>query len=429
MSYYNSGIRSRILEPVLDIVNDRAEFRFEPDTLYRSDMRLLNLGAWIGTATTTFNAKAGVYGIIDEVIMYDGNVMLDSIRPAKGYMTFKNQLKSNRKNIGVGKIMKGHNLGFVVQATRDGETQQAFQTPQVKFGASDAAAQASTGRFTLNLSEILPLCQASEYLPTQVFKDMRLVIIFKKDTLNSLQSDANFATLTTLQNPLLAVDSIVNSAVVGQVLGSWQGVGFNAIEYDSFTDPAGTGQTSVTKRLNGLNGKFVNRVLVYRSPVDAASIVQGNVLLAGGSLRAIANIGSKVQISKNGANMFLNPISTSSETLSMCQDTWGQLNVLPSSACAGLFNAQDAVLTGNSNSVSAKGVCAQNRSSAGYFGCFIRDRITSLEMTLGRLQRPDAANLVDNDRALNKDQRVNIYAEVRKSIVLRKGGIYSIIYN
>ena len=50
-------------------------------------------------------------------------------------------------------------------------------------------------------------------------------------------------------------------------------------------------------------------------------------------------------------------------------------------------------------------------------------------MTLGRLQRPDAVNLVDNDRALNKDQRVNIYAEVRKSIVLRKGGIYSIIYN
>ena len=73
-------------------------------------------------------------------------------------------------------------------------------------------------------------------------------------------------TASIKRNPLLAVDMLNNDQVVAQVLSSYRGIAFNAIEYDSFVDPtlettpttlpAGGKQSKVSKRLFGLQGKF-----------------------------------------------------------------------------------------------------------------------------------------------------------------------------
>jgi len=423
---YNSSIRSRLLEPVLDLADDRIEFRFAANELYKTNMRLMNMG-YVGSAASDLNPKAGILAMIEEVTLYDNNQILDTIRPAYNFLSFKSNLVSNRKQIGMKTTLVGSLKN--TSTTEIGQLSNILAPPPVTEDST------TTGNFTINLRDILPICRASDYMPTQVFKNLRLVVVFKKGVTTVLTQDITAAEGTTKANPLLAVDMVNNPSVVADVLKSFRGVGFNAIEYDSFTDGANSSaagiQTTVSKRLFGLDNKFVNRMLIYRSPLRVADLIdEDSQLISAGLVRAIANVAPTYQISLNGSNMFVNSITESAEVTAMTHDTWGQFATSIVSNKFGTFGyTDDGGVTAEPVSAATVGYADSNTSSDGYFGCMIQNRIQSLEVSVGRFQRSAPAAAVNADSVLNQTQLVNIWAEVRKSIVVDAKLGYVVIYN
>ena len=421
---YNSSIRSRLLEPVLDLTNDRVEWRFAANELYKTNMRLMNLG-FVGADGSTLNSKAGILAMIEEITLYDNNQILDTIRPAYNYLAFKSNLVSNRKQIAKKTMLTGSQKTSC--STFGGILDHMIKPTEI------TDTEATTGNFSLNLRDLLPICRATDYLPTQVFKNLRLVIVFRATDTSLLATTPAALPGTTKPNPLLAVDMVNNPAVVDSVLKSFRGVGFNAIEYDSFVDSAdatGAGkQTTTTKRLFGLDNKYVNRVLVYRSPTRAADMANEETLISSGRVRAIANVNPTYQISLNGSNMFVNSITETAEVTAMCHDTWGQFATSAISNKFGSFGFSDADLLPSPSVAASAAYAIEALSSDGYFGCMVQSRVQSLEVSLGRLQKTVPANAVGADSVYSQTQLVNIWAEVRKSVVIDKDLGYVIIYN
>ncbi len=433
---YNSSIRSRLVEPVLDLANDRVEFRFAADEVIKTNMRLLNLGiSTEAAANTNFNTKAGVISMLDEVTLYDNNEVLDSIRPADNWLSFHHNLVSNRKQIAIQNVKIGNSKN---QSTNNsGQVSVYNLQPYVTNGVD------TTSNFTLELKDLLPICRAADYLPTQLFKNLRLVIKFKKDATSLLFNVPATDTASIKRNPLLAVDMLNNDQVVAQVLSSYRGIAFNAIEYDSFVDPtlettpttlpAGGKQSKVSKRLFGLQGKFVNRLMISRTPMLAADKVAdvgaGPCLISSGGLRAVCNIHPSYQLAVNGANMFVHEITDTAEIVAMTTDTWGNFGTTITGTSFGRQGIEDANYTVMNVSAADNITALTKTSSDGYFGCFVQNRIQSIDLSVGRLQRPLPAQTIAADSVYVSDQLVNVWAEVRKSIVLNGSGGYSIIYN
>ena len=59
MSNYNQGSITRIIDPIIDVANNRVEFRLPSNTLLSANVRILNIGAVVDTAITTYNRMAG----------------------------------------------------------------------------------------------------------------------------------------------------------------------------------------------------------------------------------------------------------------------------------------------------------------------------------------------------------------------------------
>ena len=151
---YNSSIRSRLVEPVLDLTNDRVEFRFASDEIVKTNMRLMNLGcSHLGAGDTQYNTKAGVISMLEEITLYDNNEVLDSIRPADNWLSFHNNLVSNRKQIAIKAVKQGN--------AKNQSTNNQGQIGTYSLQPIVSPDAALTSKFTLDLRELLPICRAS----------------------------------------------------------------------------------------------------------------------------------------------------------------------------------------------------------------------------------------------------------------------------
>ena len=74
------------------------------------------------------------------------------------------------------------------------------------------------------------MLKRTEILPTTIFKELRLVMEFETDK-NALGHN-NTLTYTTLPNPLLVVEEILDSSVVSALTKSFNGIGWLSIERD-----------------------------------------------------------------------------------------------------------------------------------------------------------------------------------------------------
>jgi len=442
MAFYNSSIKTNVYDPILTLNNNRAEWQLPSGSLYLSSLRIHNLGAFLTAGgAIKWNTKGGIYSYIRNITLYDGSVILDQLRNVSEYMAFKNYNKANRNNVSIEKIKKGHSYGFTVGNTDGGVIENAWESKDI------TANVATTPRYCLDLRDVLPMLRNSQFLPGQLYQNLRLVIEFKRDTLSTLQDNTSITNLSTLTDTLLVVDELVNEQAVQQALTQYQGVAFSAIENDAFVvqadgtvNAATTSSTNTTSTiLHGFQDKFVNRLLMFVSPMTAlASVgVAGGtgVLTSGGALRAARLNGEIIQLRLNGANMFGGTgISSSAEKLAMLHDTWGMCNHAPGTELLGLFSQRTTA-----QGISSPEYVADMMNSNSYFGCFIRDRIGSLQVDITQTQYIPTGSAfpqaIDNAIQNNQDimlggqaQQVNVFGEVRKSIMV-EGSNYRVLYN
>jgi hypothetical protein len=147
---------------------------------------------------------------------------------------------SNQKNTDVSKVLIRNELGYQYTGTdipqADG-TVGANDTAKIKhyFVAEKGnTAQNTSAKGWLSLKSILPILDTSLYLPTTVFKNLRLVIEYNT---NNVQTNFTGTGSTTVE-PLLIVDEILNSEKQAQITSQYNGVSFLAIEHDRLMVPA-----------------------------------------------------------------------------------------------------------------------------------------------------------------------------------------------
>ncbi len=136
MAFYNEGLKTRQLNSDFDQSNFRSIFKLDADSVFLSNMRLLNVSCirTAGAAEATnspYNRLCGSYGLIKSIQLTDGGTVLDELREANIWSAFQMYLKSNQYNMSMARKLNGNGQGYVMNYNAGTEdTPKAAQIQQ-----------------------------------------------------------------------------------------------------------------------------------------------------------------------------------------------------------------------------------------------------------------------------------------------------------
>jgi hypothetical protein len=323
--FHSAGIKTSLIDAVYDRTNFRSEFRFDVDKVYLSNARLLNVGVVkVGGDASSYNKLVGSYGVIKQISLMDGNETLSNMVDFNRYTAFKSFVKKNDENNSIKKFLQKNDMGFVFNDTATNtrleglEDTTAIQTTEV-----------ATGKGWLSLRECIPFLSASQYVPTNVFRNLRLVIEY--DTQVSSFASNDTLSYNTLE-PLLVCDMMVNSKVATQMMMEYKGLSWVDVETDRMvlpeifpvpneTTPNPQQQTSFL--VNGFNGKSCNRMVLCNVPTGILTYKEGNFYTLYSNMGSMNQYQQSVQVQLNGSNLFTEPINTPNKRLASLVDNYG----------------------------------------------------------------------------------------------------------
>jgi hypothetical protein len=411
MSFYSSNISTSVLNPRFHS-NNRSEFRFEStDSVYLSNLRLINVGATVSQGgvdgRATYNFAVGASVVIRNLYLYDNNTVLDSIENFSDYLAFLNYNNSNSENCDVNKSLLRHRQGFVYARVPNQDQQNPKPILVTEFAPVNTLPNttfATTPKAFINLKDYMPLLGKLELLDTSVFKNLRLVIEYDLD---GITVGANVVTGITV--PQLVVDQVVNQQVLsGQ---KFSGVSFNGIERESVV----LAQSSATGkfRLSGFNGKTVVSMLVQKAPTSLPSERYATHC-------SVGLIDEVDQITVSGSDLFPNGgIRSSTQRLSVLHDSFGVSNTIPCATGLSMYRAGSFV----SDAVEGSGPTYDRISLQDYLGTIINKKVTSLDLSISR--KID----VQADALYGQAIRLNVFCQIAKSILPTKAGGYIVQYD
>ena len=352
MSIYNSSVKTHIIDPVYSRNNFRAEYRLEPETIYLTNWRLLNVGAVGTTGAKAYNGLVGALGVIKHISLYDDNQLLDQVLEAPMWLGFKavnnkNQdsmdLESNLRKNRIGNCLSGRDEG----AGMNGLKLDEWNVNPASTGKNDGSVLGHRGY--LRLKDVFPLLNNMEgAIPTTIFKNLKVVVEYSQD-LDEYMTDTS-DTNTTTTEPILVVDEVVGEKGV-QKFGKFNGVEYTSIEHDrvnvpalvvdtdfSNTNPAPLKQT--TLHINGFNNKSVGRCLMVKTPTLLASYKNGTDNHRVGKLGSYAFCGEAVQVRVNGSSIFSGRgLTNPAQRQALVNDVWGVSSFEPFSHLVGYSEA------------------------------------------------------------------------------------------
>ena len=426
---YNSSITTRLIDPVFDKAKFRSEFRLQPETVYLSNLRLLNTGISSGT-TTDLNGLLGTYGCIKSIALYDGNQLLDQLLEASIYNAWKSVNNTNDANLSVNRFLKGNDLGYVVEGDTEVDSASTASPRPLKQNTVKVQTQSQDNdelnKSWISLQEMLPFLRASISLPTNIYSHLRLVVQWKsatelKDVVGSTVGARAFV-LSTYENTILVADEMNPSDTREQLMMNYAGVAYRPIEHDSVAIPAisgiATDGTSVQDNNNmvkGFNGKKLNTLLLVNTPADQSTFVDSGT---NSNKTSYANQGSQslykpqVQVRVNGSNKLArNGLSGYNRRLGALVDAYGEVNVV--------VNQNVPKLADGSNYIDVSEI---PDGQLDYTGLRVDEMIEELIVDVTRTG-------VDTNADLNQNLTLNLFGEVNKQVVMRKDGRYNIVYS
>ena len=354
MSFYTAGLKTHLVDAVHDNSNFRTEFRLHPDTVYLANFRIANLGCHVDTKGK-YNALTGTQGVIKSIHLYDGNQLLDQILQFPLWSAFTSYNTSNQRNMDMQKVLNRTDLGFTFADRDDPIADGSALDPAARISPRFAPEQANTTSDTtakgwLSLKGMLPLLDASLYMPTGVFKNLRLVLQYETDAAKIVQG----ASTSTTEEPLLIVDEILDPSKQKSINSGYKGLTFMSIEHDRLyleALPADSDAVkSVTSTVSGFDNKTINRILIINTPVTASGNNSSQVLNNNYSDRgSVAQLNQKIQLRVNGENRFARDgITRPNERLAKLTDVWGTCNSIPGSNQTNLAGSSIKSATVNS---------------------------------------------------------------------------------
>jgi hypothetical protein len=276
--YSTNKIQTKVLDPIYH-TNRRTEFQIEPNAVIMGNMRLVDVG-FIASQNGSVSNKLGVLGmLVKNIYLMDGGTVVDQMQDLPQFLQFKNQNTPNDKNISVNSKLNGSGNGF-------------YQESGARNNTVSIVNHKGTGRYTndinttfkgwIGLNKILSFLDRATYISTTIFERLRLVIEYRND----LHTDVD-----TILRPALVYDMLIDEKQASQIENALkkQAIVFRPIERDSVVLPAGVVDTKQQKNYNlkAFNGKTLNKVLIYKEPVN-------------NKYNSVTNVGEKVNFVVNG---------------------------------------------------------------------------------------------------------------------------------
>jgi len=433
MALYSGSLKTHILDDV-SFNQNRVEFRFDADTMYYSNIRLVDLGVK-GTATS-YNPLAGVYGCIKHIRLLDGRKEIDSMRFANRYLAWNNLLASNSHNRDYEGRLTKNEVGYSMAAEQviiPGCT----PNPASKDESSsiDAAGLvASLG--SLDLRKCLPILNKLMVLDTALFENLKVEIEFESDARNFIVEQSNASTKIAC---LLIADEITDPKLQEANRRAMGPIVWNTIDHDSFLVPdnkvaagalAADGDSlvqSVSHKVNGFDNRVVDRMVMMKCYSDKTKDLVGTAVSGFGNMGSKVQFREKVNVTKNGGRLFAGDGLEKNAISGMLADTFGSINIAPfqDKTAVGLDNKHDN--SAHSEGVEARSTNDQNNKTgqAAYIGFSLQDRINDLQIEYERTNLKDTETV----QKYNEGLEVHLYGECSKTFIPVKGGNYLIKYN
>lgn len=422
MSVYNGNLLTRIHDPVYDSQNFKTEFRLPTvDAVYFSNLRIINAGIESVGGDNLSNGPTGDFSI-DSIQLYDGNVMLDQILNATIWKTFKNLNKKNDENMSMELNLSRSLLGYeaVGSQTYSGGNDNylpesvlaTIYPPRDEFG--------KLGNLSyINLQQLMPFLNSSYYLPTRIFKNLRLVInwVPKGNLKNLVRNRA----LDENSKPDVALitDELISKELADKVNNQYKGVSWRAIENDSVhvngVNPTAVNTQSNKFLINGFNNKTLRRLLMVQTPLDQASYVDADATLWGGNQTSVSQLNTQYQFRINGSNKLpRDGFTHNNQRLAELTNTFGEMNLIPFT---------NYVYNQGISECITDGVERESMGKVDYTACQINERVSEFQLFFNR----KGVNAAGND-AINQPLRLNLFGEVDKQLVVDDRNNYTISY-
>lgn len=423
--FYNSAIKSQVLDPVFDRKNFQSEFRLnERDTVYLSNMRLANLGVFSSDEENTldYNKLTGAYGVIKKLTLYDDNTVLSTANDFNRHMAFMNKMDSNDKQMSVNSNLNQSNLGFVLDGTdSDGKLHLELIQPIDRISDDEI----TTGKAWLSLYDTFDFLKQSPYLPTQVYKNLRLVIEY--DTKKSSFTQAKLPNYTTT-SPILMVDSLVESQATNKIAMEYmKTTPLNWTDYEvdrvvvpslspTLLEPSSTQKLSFN--INSFNNKFVEKINISVVPtVEDTYSSDGNFYRDYSNMGSLSMLGQSQNLVINGVQKYAEDINSPSKRAALVADTYPNYH-LPLSNDFHREFTQQGLIDSKQDTL----------NTADYFCSKVESRISELVHTFQRVSQHDADADIQSNSRFNQQLYLHIEATVRKQLVFVKDGTYRILY-
>ena len=421
MSLYSNGtIKSVIIDPTHYRANVRASFKLDGDRIYKTDLKLANVGLTVANAANdnVYNKLAGAGALIKRIALLDGKTELDSCNECHRYYAFEQLLDRNAGNESRNRYLNHNSQGL---RTSEQDKKAVNLKPAAKLTVDSTTPQA-----LLDVRDFLPLLRNMNSLDTsKTFMNLRLEVEFETDA-KLLSSDVQYA-VTTLE-PVLLCDVIEDPNVIAAMQKQMPSmVQFNKIEHDVVNIPAaaadGAAVTAVvqpvSKKVRGFDNKRVGRLLAVKAYANANKSKTGNAVDDVGNMGSLAGYDEVFNVRVNGKNVLARKGNDKApnQRLAMVVDAYGDM--------ASYFGSNQISMNSNAALVQ-DGVFKTGRLD--YFGIVVNDEINDLQFNYDRTHLATA-----NDSAAKQQVKTNaaidihLYAEVAKTLTMSPNG-YNVAY-
>ncbi len=416
---------AHIIDPIYYLENSRAEFRLAPGTAYFADLRLINVGIASAAGTSIYNGLLGAEGPIEQISLMDGGVTLESLNRAQYLRAWQKLQSSNSGNISVGRYTTSNALGYLVSgklnnsAADYGQGQEANTLNPTPNDTVDPTPL----KAWISLRDVFPFLAANPILPTNIFKDLRVVIQFNSaNDLPNFVKDSSLGDLSTTR-PLLLAEEMDASEQKVAAMTQYQGVRWFSWEHDQFrldalTNPPNTtastaigDEVAITNRMRGFTGKYLQSLVIQCSPTDAASFKNGNDNFLFGKVGSKSLFRPSFNVRVNGANKVPREgLIGKNRRLAVCTDVLGNWNVPSFQVYTSQVFPENGIATELQTTI----------GQADFTALDIEEMCEDLQVTVRRSPAHAQTNL---NQAIN----VSVWGHVAKALVVGKDGAYTIV--
>lgn len=413
MAYYTSVLATRQFDPVFNKSLSRSEFRLEPDSLYVSNFRLMNVGVLVNAKLNRYNLLVGAQPI-KNIFLFDGKQQLDQVIGYGNLEGFRRYAKTNSQNCDVSKILKCHGLGFMYYrepevAAEDVPTAKVYEFNELAANLPQTTEE-KTPTSTILLNEVFGLLKNTEYIHTGVFKDLRVVIEWDTDSyLNSVVGEGiSNSYITSTTYPLLVVDQVVDPVFSAKYLKEFKSIVYNAVETETVVLPH-NGE-SANFKLTGFCNKSVQRLLIQKQGTVQTSQTQTGTSTAYRKYGSEAMLGETVQLVVDGVSWLpYEGLTRPNEKLGLLSDTFSVCNAIPGSNLTCLSHISSFVDAWDSRV-----------GHLDYVALNISKKVQNLQLNYKR-------KAIGEPLTYSQQLIINVFGEVSKAIAMTSSG-YQIVY-